>query len=700
MEKFSNSSVEGKPLIDLSASSKESSDSPSDGDVKVQGDTSQSGSDNVEVSVESSQGSAAIVTANIESASPKSEESLGNDDGDKVDKLAKLAQQIDDFDPSPIYNKATIPDIVAKDDNKTVDIVDSLKDSDLVDDLIKESGADLDRTGDVDKDNTGNSMEITPCEVGEIDDVNSDDNHVTNVDSVDNGDDSPQNGEMSASTESEGFQEEKVEEEEALEEKKETMTNKTKSNKESNQKQESVSPTKSSKSKKKEDKSIEHILKALSSLQTTEEKLAALCKKYADLHEEHRIIQSSLKQTQRKLTVTSREKDQLQSEHTKAVMAKSKLESLCRELQKHNQTIRQESLQRAKEEDEKRKEISQKFQTTIGEIQTQMQDNHERNKQLREENFELANKLKKFIEQYEAREKQVEMVIKHRELEQKLADAKLEQASAVLTETKTKNQKEKELLILQTTELIKKVQLKDTELNMYKDRYEEFQSTIKKSEEIYNKFKVEMDKMTKRCKKLEKDGAQWRGKWENANRALLEMAEEKTKYDKERPLLMTKISKLESLCRAMQAERQARKLIDSEKIGVIPELDKMTERLDDLEDTKTSTSDQTTESPPNNPGNNIPDNPGDNVPDSTDDNTSDNVDTNKTEEKDDSDNSCASEQTGITVIEQDDKTEPSDTNDVTANQTDGQKQGGESSPDQSNGSLQAEIQQDKPEVTS
>lgn len=32
--------------------------------------------------------------------------------------------------------------------------------------------------------------------------------------------------------------------------------------------------------------------------------------------------------------------------------------------------------------------------------------------------------------------------------------------------------------------------------------------------------------MTKRCKKLEKDGVQWKSKWENANRALLEMAEE------------------------------------------------------------------------------------------------------------------------------------------------------------------------------
>lgn len=32
--------------------------------------------------------------------------------------------------------------------------------------------------------------------------------------------------------------------------------------------------------------------------------------------------------------------------------------------------------------------------------------------------------------------------------------------------------------------------------------------------------------MGKRCKKLEKDGAQWRQKWEGANRALIEMAEE------------------------------------------------------------------------------------------------------------------------------------------------------------------------------
>lgn len=36
------------------------------------------------------------------------------------------------------------------------------------------------------------------------------------------------------------------------------------------------------------------------------------------------------------------------------------------------------------------------------------------------------------------------------------------------------------------------------QLSMYKERYEEFQSTIKKSEEIYSKFKVEMEKVSRK----------------------------------------------------------------------------------------------------------------------------------------------------------------------------------------------------------
>lgn len=56
--------------------------------------------------------------------------------------------------------------------------------------------------------------------------------------------------------------------------------------------------------------------------------------------EEHRNDQKQLKVLQKKLLQVMKEKDQLQSEHSRAVLARSKLEGLCRELQRHNKTLK------------------------------------------------------------------------------------------------------------------------------------------------------------------------------------------------------------------------------------------------------------------------------------------------------------------------------------------------------------------------
>lgn len=88
------------------------------------------------------------------------------------------------------------------------------------------------------------------------------------------------------------------------------------------------------------------------------------------------------------------------------------------------------------------------------------------------------------------------------------------------------------------------------------DKFEEFQSTLAKSNEVFTTFRQEMEKvrgntahdhtlsvvvtrssadcllslfdlqMTKKIKKLEKETTQWRTKWESNNQALLQMAEE------------------------------------------------------------------------------------------------------------------------------------------------------------------------------
>lgn len=56
--------------------------------------------------------------------------------------------------------------------------------------------------------------------------------------------------------------------------------------------------------------------------------------------EEHRAEQKKLKYLQKRQAQITKEKDQLQSEHSRAILARSKLESLCRELQRHNKNLK------------------------------------------------------------------------------------------------------------------------------------------------------------------------------------------------------------------------------------------------------------------------------------------------------------------------------------------------------------------------
>nr|DBA33432.1 TPA: hypothetical protein GDO54_001118 [Pyxicephalus adspersus] len=279
------------------------------------------------------------------------------------------------------------------------------------------------------------------------------------------------------------------------------------------------------------------LMQALNTLKSPEEKLAALCKKYADLLEESRNFQKQMKILQKKQSQVIKEKVHLQGEHSKAILARSKLESLCRELQRHNKTLKEDNLHQAREYEEERKEATAHFQMTLNEIQAQMEQHDVYNAKLRQENADLGDKLKKLIEQYALREEHIDKVFKHKELQQQLIDAKLQQTTQLMKEAEERHQRERDFL------------------SLYMDKFEEFQTTMAKSNELFTTFRQEMEKMTKKIKKLEKETIVWRTKWENNNKALLQMAEEKTVKDKEHKALQVKLERLEKLCRALQTER-------------------------------------------------------------------------------------------------------------------------------------------------
>ncbi|GAA6109351.1 taxilin beta b [Tachysurus ichikawai] len=319
------------------------------------------------------------------------------------------------------------------------------------------------------------------------------------------------------------------------------------------------------------------LMQSLNKLGTPEQKLEALIKKHAELLEEYRSDQKQLKMLQKKLLQVMKEKDQLQSEHSRAVLARSKLEGLCRELQRHNKTLKEETLQRCREDDLKRKEITTHFQNTLTDIQAQIEEHSNRNNKLCQENSDLAEKLKGLIAKYDQREANLEKVFKHRDLQQKLLETKLAQANAVLKDAEEKRKLERAHLLKQAAEAKLQVTLMKeqetdmkTQLAVYSEKFDEFKGAVSKSNGVYASFKQDIDKMAKKMKKLEKEASSWKARFDGCNKTLIEMVADKAVKEKEFELFTLKTQKLENLCRALQEERRSlyQKLQESQPTSV------------------------------------------------------------------------------------------------------------------------------------
>ncbi|XP_058815781.1 alpha-taxilin [Topomyia yanbarensis] len=315
--------------------------------------------------------------------------------------------------------------------------------------------------------------------------------------------------------------------------------------------------------KQREAKIQEQLNKQLNGL-SLEEKFNLVHKRLIDAEKENKRLLTLHKQYERSLEASKKERESMILEHSKVAMTKSKLEQLCRELQKQNRMIKDESLTKIKEEEEKRKETQAKFQKSLNEIQSVMNENNEKNLQLKEDNMEMAKKFKFILEQYELRDQQMDKMNKQMDLVTQLNEAKLAKAQMESAAEKEKFLAEKEIIITELTKVRK--QLQDLQMvevhlreqvNMYSDKYGEFQDSLKKSHSIFVGYKGDMEKMSKKIKTLEKETSTWKSKWERSNAALLELASEKQIRDEHIMKTARQLFQLQKLCRTLQNERTA-----------------------------------------------------------------------------------------------------------------------------------------------
>lgn len=90
-------------------------------------------------------------------------------------------------------------------------------------------------------------------------------------------------------------------------------------------------------------------------------------------------------------------------------------------------------------------------------------------------------------------------------------------------------------------------QLKE-QLNIYTAKYDDFQQSLQKSNEVFGSYKVELEKMSKHTKKIEKEALGWRQKYEKANAMVIDLATEKSLQTQHSERLQKQYSSCRSYC--------------------------------------------------------------------------------------------------------------------------------------------------------
>ncbi|ORX90926.1 hypothetical protein K493DRAFT_54907 [Basidiobolus meristosporus CBS 931.73] len=278
---------------------------------------------------------------------------------------------------------------------------------------------------------------------------------------------------------------------------------------------------------------------------------SALKDKYLTLFQAKFRLEQDQAKIHRKADLIGRERDSVKADLSKVSELKGKLENLCRELQRENKRIKEESLRIAQEEQSKRMEISGKFESAIQEIRVKMDQDSEENRKRAEENAALKEKFQSFLAQFDLSEQHHNSIIKSKNLEIQLLEAKINQH----VESTAQEMAKAQAITIELSESIQRETELREQLTVYVEKFKQVEGTLSQSNEIFTTFRQEMEQLRKRTKKYEKENLLIKQKCEQMNRVILEMVEERARNQSDLAASKKKIGQLENLCRALQTER-------------------------------------------------------------------------------------------------------------------------------------------------
>lgn len=244
---------------------------------------------------------------------------------------------------------------------------------------------------------------------------------------------------------------------------------------------------------------------------------------------------------------------QVLAERDSAIAVRVKLESLCRELQRQNKVLMEECKHVSSEGQNLRLDLSNKFQDAIKDVSNKLEEQKDECLLQIKENEMLKSKLKQLADQYTLSEQQFTNKLKQKSLELQLADLKIKQHEEKLHQ----EQSQMKIYADQVSQLLATEKNLRLQLTADGEKFQQFQEALLKSNEVFETFKQDIEKMAKSIKELKKENAFLKGKCDKSDVTLIELAEEREFLKKQLEKTKNQKEKLESLCRSLQAERKA-----------------------------------------------------------------------------------------------------------------------------------------------
>jgi hypothetical protein len=277
-----------------------------------------------------------------------------------------------------------------------------------------------------------------------------------------------------------------------------------------------------------------------------EQKIHLLKRKYMQLM--HQDIKSRLDELRVKERLNSLENEYrlVRIELEKANVLKGHLDTLCNDLKVENRKLKGEVMRRIELDNR----LSGREPVKLVPLFT-LPKPHTADDDLRT----IVSKLNRTVEIFNAREKHHSSLLDSFDLELQVMQARLFRKDLELDSERRRI----ELLDRQALLLAKNESELKSQLQIYVDKFKQVEDTLGKSNDLFATFRHEMEQMTNKLAKLERENSMLQTKCNTLSRNVIEMVEEGTKLKQSLETCKNQKAKLEQLCRTLQSERVALK---------------------------------------------------------------------------------------------------------------------------------------------